>query len=127
MREWLILILVFVCCSTVVRADYEITWYSVDGGGGTSSNGPYTLVGTIGQADTGVASGGEYVLSAGFWPGNFGCIVNLTDLAVFYAQWLGTGPDLTADFDGSLKVDMGDFSEFAYWWLDYCPAGWQLK
>ncbi len=126
MREWLILILVFVCCATV-RADYEITWYSVDGGGGTSSGGSYTLVGTLGQADTGVSSGGEYVLSAGFWPGNFGCVVNLTDLAVFCAQWLGTGPGLTADFDGSLKVDMGDFSEFAYWWLDYCPAGWQLK
>jgi len=32
---------------------YEISWYTIDGGGGTSSGGPYKLTGTIGQPDAG--------------------------------------------------------------------------
>ena len=30
---------------------YEISWYTIDGGGVRSSGGPYTLTGTIGQPD----------------------------------------------------------------------------
>ncbi len=37
-----LVIIVIVLCS-LVRADYEITWNSIDGGGGTSNGGPYTL------------------------------------------------------------------------------------
>jgi len=46
---------------------YSIDWFSVDGGGGTSSGGPYTLSGTIGQPDAGTMSGGTYSLTGGFW------------------------------------------------------------
>lgn len=47
---------------------YEISWWTVDGGGGTfSSGGDYDLGGTIGQPDTGTAIGGGYALSGGFW------------------------------------------------------------
>jgi len=46
---------------------YSIDWFTVDGGGGTSSGGPYTLSGTIGQPDAGVMSGGNYTLTGGFW------------------------------------------------------------
>ena len=46
---------------------YSISWWTVDGGGGNSSNGPYTLGGTIGQADAQTSSGGVYVLIGGFW------------------------------------------------------------
>jgi membrane-associated PAP2 superfamily phosphatase len=48
-------------------AAYEIPWWTVDDGGGTSQGGTYVLSGTIGQADTGNAAGGSYVLSSGFW------------------------------------------------------------
>jgi hypothetical protein len=48
-------------------AQYSIDWYSVDGGGGTSSGGAYTLSGTIGQPDAGTMAGGGYTLSGGFW------------------------------------------------------------
>ena len=48
---------------------YEISWYTVDGGGGTSTGGAYTLDGTIGQPDAGSQSGGAYVLAGGFWAG----------------------------------------------------------
>jgi hypothetical protein len=46
---------------------YAIGWQTIDGGGGTSTNGPYTLTGTIGQPDAGVLSAGNYTLEGGFW------------------------------------------------------------
>ena len=52
-----------------VAQPYSIDWYTVDGGGGTSSGGSYTLSGTIGQPDAGTLSGGSYTLQGGFWPG----------------------------------------------------------
>ncbi len=119
------LFVLFGVCS-FVGADYEIRWYSIDAGGGVSSGGDYTLVGTVGQHDTGVSSGEEYVLSGGYLPGTFGCIVNLTDLMVFVDQWLATG-DLPADFDDSGSVDFGDFATFSLWWYDSCPGDWPLK
>jgi hypothetical protein len=52
-----------------LQAQYAIDWWTLDGGGGTSSGGSYTLSGTIGQPDAGVLTGGPYTLSGGFWPG----------------------------------------------------------
>jgi hypothetical protein len=46
---------------------YDITWYKIAGGGGTSTNSGYSLSGTIGQVDAGTMSGGSYSLSGGFW------------------------------------------------------------
>ncbi|MBN1126753.1 MAG: hypothetical protein JXA82_17240 [Sedimentisphaerales bacterium] len=123
-------------CLTMLAAgithasEYEITWYTIDGGGGTSTGGPYELVGTIGQTDTGVSSADPHVLSAGFWPGNFGCVVNLTDLMLFMEQWLSMTPGASfspADFDQSGDVDISDFAVLSAWWFDYCPADWSLK
>src|SRR3954451_21463015 len=51
--------------------NYKIDWYTIDGGGGTSSGGPYTLSGTIGEPDAGKLSGGSFVLDGGFWGGVF--------------------------------------------------------
>ncbi|MBI5564833.1 MAG: hypothetical protein HY870_08060 [Chloroflexi bacterium] len=48
---------------------YDLTWSSVDGGGGQSSGNGYTLNGTIGQSDAGTLIGGEYTLSGGLWSG----------------------------------------------------------
>src|SRR5450432_2922398 len=47
---------------------YSIDWYKISGGGGTSSNGQYTVSGTIGQPDaSGAMSGGNYSVTGGFW------------------------------------------------------------
>jgi hypothetical protein len=47
---------------------YSINWYKIAGGGGTSSNGPYSLSGTIGQPDASTTmTGGNYSLTGGFW------------------------------------------------------------
>jgi hypothetical protein len=58
-----------VCGATLeARAQsYSIDWYKIAGGGGTSSNGTYVVSGTIGQADAGQMSGGNYSLTGGFW------------------------------------------------------------
>lgn len=47
---------------------YAIDWSVIPGGGGASSNGQYSLAGTIGQTGAGnVMSGGNYSLTGGFW------------------------------------------------------------
>jgi uncharacterized membrane protein len=47
---------------------YDLTWNTLDGGGATfSAGGTYELGGTIGQADAGTMSGGQYALGGGFW------------------------------------------------------------
>jgi hypothetical protein len=54
--------------ATAMQAQsYEISWYKIAGGGGTSTNGSYSLSGTIGQVDAGTMSGGGYTLAGGFW------------------------------------------------------------
>ena len=105
---------------------FDLTWNSLDGGGGTSTGGTYELTGTIGQADTGVSSAGSLVNSAGFLPGTFGCVVNLRDLVVFAQKWLSRGTT-GADFDRSGRVDIADFAIFSREWMDGCPGDWPLK
>ena len=47
---------------------YSIDWYKISGGGGTSTNGQYSVSGTIGQADAGgPMTNGQYSLTGGFW------------------------------------------------------------
>ena len=46
---------------------YSIDWFTLDGGGGTSTGGVYSVTGTIGQPDAGTMSGGNFRLNGGFW------------------------------------------------------------
>ena len=57
--------------SAMSRASYDLSWWTVDGGGATfSEGGGYELSGTIGQPDAGpVLEGGNYRLVGGFWAG----------------------------------------------------------
>jgi hypothetical protein len=49
---------------------YDLSWSTVDGGGGTfSTGGAYSLGGTSGQPDAGLLAGEGYTLAGGFWPG----------------------------------------------------------
>jgi hypothetical protein len=59
----------FMLAASSLRAQsYSIDWYKIAGGGGTSSNGQYTLSGTIGQHDAGgPMTGGNFSLTGGFW------------------------------------------------------------
>ena len=56
----------------LAQGGYELSWWTVDGGGYTrlaSSGGGYELGGTVGQPDAGVLAGGGYSLGGGFWRG----------------------------------------------------------
>ncbi len=47
---------------------YSIPWHTLDGGGGTSTGGVYSVSGTIGQPDAGgPMTGGPFTLTGGFW------------------------------------------------------------
>jgi hypothetical protein len=48
---------------------YDLSWWTVDGGGGMLSGGGYTLGGTAGQPDAAMWTGGGYTLAGGFWGG----------------------------------------------------------
>jgi len=75
-RRMLVLLLVGLLClmawALAVASDdladsFSIPRWTVDGGGGRSSGGAYTLQGTAGQADAGRALGGSFALVGGFW------------------------------------------------------------
>jgi hypothetical protein len=51
----------------IALGQQSIDWWTVDGGGGTSTGGVYTVSGTIGQPDGGRMSGGQFSLAGGFW------------------------------------------------------------
>lgn len=51
----------------LAQGDYEISWWTVDGGGDESVGEGYTLIGTIGQHDAGFLGGGDFSLHGGFW------------------------------------------------------------
>jgi hypothetical protein len=56
--------------SAQLSASYDLSWWTVDGGGGTIGDGAYALSGTAGQPDAGLAlGGGTYTLAGGFWHG----------------------------------------------------------
>ncbi len=69
----LITIILLLAVSTTLAtssSSYDLSWFTVDGGGGTVSGGGYTLSGTAGQADVGPAlSSSGYALVGGFWGG----------------------------------------------------------
>ncbi len=46
---------------------YDIGWWTVDGGGGTSAGASLELTGSIGQPDTGTSSNSSLTLLGGFW------------------------------------------------------------
>jgi len=134
-----VIALLMACLLMIVPAlaqtggDYEIIWSTIDGGGGQSSGGPYTLTGTIGQPDAAWSSGGQYELLGGFWPGGPLCFVDFESYARFAEWWLE--PDCNeennwcggADLNHVNGVNELDLKLFVDQWLCYCPVGWPLK
>jgi len=129
MRTRWISLFVLLSIAATGYADYSTTWSTIDGGGGRSSGGPYTLTGTIGQPDAAWSSGGQYELLGGFWPGGPLCFVDFESFARFAELWLVTGGDLPADLykDEENIINMLDLKVFVDYWLCYCPPGWPLK
>ena len=58
----------FVLAAMAGAQEYEMSRWTIDGGGAMSSlGGEFELSGTIGQADAGSMTGGDFALTGGFW------------------------------------------------------------
>jgi hypothetical protein len=122
-----VLLVCLLLFSLPALAGYEISWHTIDGGGGKSSGEAYIVRGTIGQAEAGVMSGGLYELLGGFLPGEPLCVVDFEHFARFAEYWLETGPNLPADLYEDDIVNWFDLGVFVDQWLYYCPYDWPLK
>ena len=111
--------------SVTFAETYELSWYTIDGGGGTSCGGQYVLTGTIGQPDADWSKAGDYELLGGFWPGGPLCFVEFGDFARFAELWL-IG-DLSGDLDNDDDIDFGDLQSLTDYWLLDCPYKWPLR
>jgi hypothetical protein len=121
--------LLIVLAESKASGKYELSWYTIDGGGGRSSGGDFTLTGTTGQPDAAYSRGGNYELLGGFWPGGPLCFIDFEHFARFAEQWLLPGTGSPADLyeDLSNQVNYQDLRVFVEQWLCYCPTGWPLK
>lgn len=55
-------------CLSLNAQTYSINWSKIAGGGGSRTNGPYSISSTIAQHDASQqTSGGNYTLTGGFW------------------------------------------------------------
>ncbi len=86
---------------------YDLTWWTVDGGGETGvSGGNYTVLSTAGQPDAEAPiSGGNYTLLSGFWPGEPLAPVGGVFLPLIMKSPM---PDLVGSF--SLSPDKSTYS-----------------
>ena len=94
-----------ILCFSIHQArsqNFVIAWSRMAGGGGTSTNGQYSLSGTIGQHDAGgLMTGGNFSLTGGFWalyavqtPGAPVLSIELTNNAVM-VYWPSTSTGWT--------------------------------
>ncbi|MDQ6632208.1 MAG: hypothetical protein M3Y82_10715 [Verrucomicrobiota bacterium] len=67
MKKIIFILSAIVTAATALAQSYSIDWFTIDGGGGTSTGGVYLVSGTIGQPDAGRMTGGAYTLDGGFW------------------------------------------------------------
>lgn len=114
------------CCVAVSSSapmnppPFDLSWHTIDSGGGTSTGGGFTLEGTIGQPDAGLSmSGGGFVMTGGFWAGDEStgtpCLADLDasgdvgfgDLLTVLDAW-GEGAGNPADLDSNGTVGFGD-------------------
>jgi hypothetical protein len=54
-------------CPSLRAASFSVDWFTIDGGGQTSTGGVYAVTGAIGQPEAGTMSGGNFTVAGGFW------------------------------------------------------------
>jgi hypothetical protein len=117
-----------VLAASSAHAQYDLSWFTVDGGGAMSSTGgTFTLAGTIGQPDASSFSppmtGGTFELVGGFWavaapvctcPGdlNGDSLKNGRDVQQFTACVISGGACGCADMDGAGGITATDVNLF---------------
>ena len=109
---------------------FSIPWFTIDGGGGTSAGGVFSLSGTIGQHDAGgPMTGGAFALTGGFWArraGGGGCAADFNgDGQVDFFDYLDfvqayADEDPSADFNGDGQIDFFDYLDFVQAYAEGC-------
>ncbi len=108
----------------------DLTWSTIDAGGGTSSGVGFTLTGTIGQPDAGVMSGVGFELAGGFWAGaggpppcyadcNNSTTLTVADFGCFQTKFVAGDP--YADCNASTTLTVADFGCFQTKFVAGCP------
>jgi hypothetical protein len=110
---------------------YDLSWSTIDSGGGTSNGGSYAISGTIGQPDAGPSTpmtGGPFSLVGGFWPGaddlcdpdcNQSGTLTIADFGCFQAKFASGDPYADCNHNGTLTI--ADFGCFQAQFADGCP------
>jgi len=114
MKSLSILMLAFAGWSTAFAQAYSIDWFTIDGGGGTSTGGVYTVSGTIGQPDAGgPTTGGNFSLTGGFWalyaletPGAPVLSIKLTATNTVIVYW----PSPSTGFNPQVKTNLAELN-----------------
>jgi hypothetical protein len=107
-------------------AQYDLGWWTVDGGGAMfTAGGTFELSGTIGQPDANAVLmiGGTFELSGGFWPGAAPSIcrgdcncdgnINFADINAFVAVLQNPSSACSfdnCDVDGSGAINFADIN-----------------
>ena len=69
-RIWAAVILLFVAALFSVALaqsdEFDLPWFSIDGGSGVSDGGRFELRGVIGQSEAGSLTGGNFAVGGGF-------------------------------------------------------------
>jgi hypothetical protein len=101
----------------------DLSWRTIDCGGGQSAGSGFTLDYTIGQHDAGVLSGGGYEITGGFWGGAeatscyANCdgsasvpVLNINDFVCFQQKF--ASGDSFANCDGSTTSPVLNVNDF---------------
>jgi len=95
-------------------AQLSVDWFTIDGGGGTSTGGVFTVSGTIGQPDASAQplTGGNFSLMGGFWslsavqtPGAPLLTITLNpQLSMVTVSWPSASPGFTLQQNADLNT-----------------------
>ena len=136
-RTVLSLAVMLALAPAVLAQDFDIDWYTMDGGGEMwTTGGDFELSGTIGQPDasTTIMSGGDFELAGGFWAGAaedefcYGDLdgdndIDLADLAQLLSNY-GTPSGAVyedGDLDADGDVDLADLAGLLSVYGTTCP------
>ena len=120
--------ILFVAASPLLMAQYEITSYTIDAGGGYSTGDNFDLEGTIGQPDAGPThgmTGGNFTLVGGFWTPltvDCNCLGDMNsdgvrdgaDIQQFVFCIISGGACSCADINGMNGIGLDDIPAFVH-------------
>ena len=105
--------------ATIEAQSYEIVWFTIDNGGGISTNELLAVNGSIGQSDASVTtmSGGGYAMTGGFWS--------------LCAIQIPGAPTLKIDYNGTDQISISWEPGAGDWVLQesqlLSPSSWEFS